>query len=57
MSDSSNVMGGKHKGVLKLIKDRHAPHMLDLGGCSLHHISNTVVYATKEFGEDIEDFH
>ena len=49
MSDSPNVMRGKHKGVLKLIKDSHAPHLLDLGGCSLHHISSTVVYATKEF--------
>ena len=56
MSDSPNVMRGKHKGVLKLIKDSHAPHLLDLGGCSLHDISSTVVYATKEFGQDIEDF-
>ena len=55
MSDSPNVMRRKHKGVLKLIKDRHAPHLLDLGGCS-HHISNTVVYTTKEFGEVIEEF-
>lgn len=56
MSDSPNVMRGSVKGVIAQIKKTYAPYLLDIGGCSLHHIHNTVSYATSAFGEEIESF-
>ena len=56
MSDSPNVMRGKTNGVLAIIKKKYAPHMIDIGGCSLHHIHNAVSYATGQLGDDIEEF-
>lgn len=55
MSDSPNVMRGEKGGVIKILKDK-MPHLIDIGGCTLHHISNAAKYASKEFGEDIEEF-
>ena len=30
--------------------------MLDVGGCSLHFISNAVSYGTGKLGEELEEF-
>ena len=56
MSDSPNVMRGAKKGVLAIIKNRFCPNLIDLGGCSLHHISNAINHATGALGEEIEEF-
>lgn len=56
MSDSPNVMRGKDNGVIVQIRKKFAPNIIDIGGCSLHHIHNAVSYATASLGEDIEDF-
>ena len=58
MSDSPNVMRGDHKGVIAQITKKYAPHLIDLGGCSLHHVSNAVKNATPKLhkAEKIEEF-
>ena len=56
MSDSPNVMRGKKSGVIALVKNRYAPHLLDIGGCALHYIHNSVSYATESLGDEIEEF-
>lgn len=38
MYDSPAVMRGKYKGVVTQFKNKYAPHIIDLGGCSLHHV-------------------
>ena len=55
MSDSPNVMRGHKNGVIVRIKKNFAPNILDIGGCSLHHIANAVSYATASLGDDIEN--
>ena len=56
MSNSPNVMRGKDNGVIAQKKSKFVPNILDIGGCSLHHIHNAVSYATSAFGEEIENF-
>jgi len=56
MSDSVNVMRSRFKGVLSKIKSQYAPHFLDIGGCSLHHVHNAVSYTIDAFDDDIEEF-
>lgn len=56
MSDSPNVMRGSKSGVLARIKQQYASHLLDIGGCSLHHVHNAVSYATSKLGDEIEEF-
>lgn len=56
MSDSPNVMRGRFTGVLSKIKSQYAPHLLDVGGCSLHHVHNAVSYAIDALDEDVEEF-
>lgn len=48
MSDSCNVMRGIHKGVVTQLRNKHAKHVIDIGGCSLHHVSNACEHALKE---------
>lgn len=54
MSDSCNTMRGQKSGVIKRLQDE-LPQLLDLGGCSLHYIHNSVRYAVDELDSDIED--
>ena len=58
MSDNCNVMRGVHNGVVTQLKDKHAKHVIDIGGCSLHHISNACKHALKELFrfEELEEF-
>ena len=58
MTDNPNVMRGKYKGVVKQIALKHANHFVDTGGCSLHHIANTVSNSVPELHlyEQLEDF-
>ena len=56
MSDSPNVMRGEKGGVIALIKKRHCPGLIDIGGCSLHHISNAISYGVGSLGDTIEEF-
>ncbi|PAA85853.1 hypothetical protein BOX15_Mlig011045g2, partial [Macrostomum lignano] len=48
MTDSCNAMRGIHNGLLTKLKDA-MPQLIDVGGCSLHHVHNSVQYATKAF--------
>ena len=45
-------------GLVTQIKSKHASHMVDIGGCSLHHISNAVKNSLPELYNcnEIEDF-
>lgn len=58
MSDSPNVMRGDYKGVITQITKKYAPHLVDLGGCSLHYVSNAVKNATHKLykAEEVEEF-
>ena len=58
MSDSPNVMRGPYKGVVTRLKRDYAPHIVDLGGCSLHYVDNAIKNATYKLhkAEDIEEF-
>ena len=58
MSDSPSVMRGKYQGVVTQFKEKYAPHIIDLGGCSLHLVSNAVKNATEKLykADDIEEF-
>ena len=58
MSDNCNVMRGIHNGVVTQLKDKHAKHVIDIGGCSLHHISNACEHALKELFrfKELEEF-
>ena len=58
MTDNPNVMRGLYSGVVTQIKLNHASHMVDIGGCSLHHISNAVKNSLPELYlcNEIEDF-
>ena len=58
MTDNPNVMRGKYKGVVKQITSKHANHLIDIGGCSLHHIANAVSNSLPELHryEQVEDF-
>ena len=42
MSDIPHLMRGSKNGVITQNKEKFNPHILDVGGCSLHYISNTV---------------
>ena len=41
------VTRGVLSGVLARIRQRFSPNMLDLGGCSLHHVVNAVSYSAR----------
>ena len=65
MSDSPNVMRGQYKGVITQMRDKFAPHLIDIGGCSLHYVHNAVKNAThflykaeciEEFLQDVNTF-
>ncbi|CAL4071546.1 unnamed protein product [Meganyctiphanes norvegica] len=58
MTDNPNVMRGIFNGVVTQIKSKHANHLVDIGGCSLHHISNAVKNNLPELYlcNDLEDF-
>ena len=42
MTDNPIVMSGKFTGGVAQIKSKYANHLINIGGCSLHHISNVV---------------
>ena len=48
MTDNPNVMRGKYNGVVTQITSKHAKHLIDIGGCSLHHVSNSVSNSLPE---------
>ena len=48
MSDNPNVMRGIHTGVVKQITSKYASHLVDIGGCTLHHVSNAVKNSLPE---------
>ena len=58
MSDSPNVMRGIHKGVFTQIVSKYASHIIDTGGCSLHHVSNTAKNSLPELHmmDELEEF-
>ena len=53
MTDSPAVMTGSSSGFLKRMQDR-CPQLVDLGRCSLHHVSNAVNYAVEQLGGQAE---
>ena len=55
MSDSPNVMRGKHGGVFKRLQ-QEVPHVLDTGGCHLHHVHNSAAAAAKMLKEPVSEF-
>ena len=58
MTDNPNVMRGQFKGVVTQLKVEHASHLVDIGGCSLHHVSNAVKNCLPELYlcNELEDF-
>lgn len=52
-SDNCSVMKGKHKGVIKLIKDRN-PNVLDLG-CIAHYTNLCLKDAKKDFPFKVDE--
>jgi uncharacterized protein YktA (UPF0223 family) len=55
MSDGPQVMIGRHNGFhVRML--RHIPHLLSLGTCSLHHVSNAVKGACQALGGMTESF-
>ena len=58
MSDNASVMRGCYKGAINQIKTKHAKRLIDIGGCSLHHVANAVEHASKHLFkyEETEDF-
>ena len=48
MTDNPNVMRSCMNGVVTQISKRFAKHIVDIGGCSLHHISNAVKNSLSE---------
>jgi len=54
MTDSPAVMTGTKTEFLKRMRD-HCPHLLDLGRCMLHHVSNAVNYATERPGRNAKE--
>lgn len=47
MSDSCNTMRGKKSGVIVRLQ-AELPHLIDIGGCSLHHVHNSVRNSISE---------
>jgi hypothetical protein len=45
MSDSCNAMRGAKSGTVVRLKTGGFPNLIDLGGCSLHHIANVAKHA------------
>jgi hypothetical protein len=57
MCDSCATMRGEKGGfIAKLRQVNGLKHVQDLGGCSLHHVHNTVKAGVAEFGEEVESF-
>ena len=65
MSDNASVNRGCHNGAITQIKNTYAKHLVDIGGCSLHHISNACEHGLKklyrfheieEFVQDVSSF-
>ena len=54
-SDYPNVMRGKHSVVFKRLQEK-APHILDTGGCHLHHVHNSSAAAMKMVKEPVHGF-
>ena len=47
MSDSCNTMRGRKSGVIIRLQAA-LPHLIDIGGCSLHHVHNSVRNSISE---------
>ena len=58
MTDNPNVMRGVLTGVVTQLKSKYADHLIDIGGCSLHHVSNAIKNSLPELhnSEELEDF-
>ena len=58
MSDNPNVMRGALSGLVTQMKSKYAVHMIDIGGCSLHHVHNAIKTSLPELHdyEELEDF-
>ena len=54
MSDSASVMRGQKGGVISILK-KDNPNLLDVGGCSMHHVHNSVEKAMSSLGEELEE--
>ncbi|PAA92765.1 hypothetical protein BOX15_Mlig005655g3, partial [Macrostomum lignano] len=54
MSDGPSVMTGRHGGFHTLM-DKHAPHLLKMATCSLHHVSNAARAACDKLGKKAEN--
>ena len=51
MTDNPNVMRSLYTGIVTQLKQKYADHLLDIGGGSLHHLTNGLYRY-----EEIEDF-
>ena len=51
MSDYANVMRVEKDGVIAKLK-KEAPHVLDIGGCCLHHIHESASRALEKINLD-----
>ena len=49
MTDNPNVMRSLYTGVVTQLKQKYADHLLDIGGCSLHHLTNGTQKSVKNF--------
>ena len=47
MSDNVSANRGCHIGAVIQIKNKYANHLIDIGGCSLHHVTNACQHALK----------
>ena len=58
MTDNPIVMCSLYTGIVTQLKQKYADHLLDIGGCSLHHLTNGAKKSVKELYryEEIEDF-
>ena len=56
MSDSCNAMRGAKSGTVTRLKNEEFTNLVDLGGCSLHHVANAAKHACSaaELGDKVE---
>ena len=57
MSDSCNAMRGAKSGTVVRLKNGGFPNLIELGGCSLHHVANVAKHAcaTADLGVASEE--
>ena len=57
MCDNCNAMRGERGGLVTCLqKEEELGQIIDLGGCSLHHVHNATKYAVGCLGHELELF-